>query len=112
MVMAAALLLSTAGVSADNDNLTGVWHTTGGVTFYVRQVGNQVWWFGEQAAVNPRWTNVATGTLNGDTLTVQWVDVPMGGTRNQGSLGLRVVASNHMVVSQNPDNFWNADWYR
>jgi len=112
---ATAALLSLAMVSsagAGSHDLTGVWHTNGGVTFYVRQLGNEIWWFGEQAPNNPRWTNVASGTLQGDEVRVQWVDVPMGGTRNQGTLGLRVVAENHLVVDANPNDFWNADWVR
>lgn len=113
--LAAVLVTSlsiTGGIRADNVDLTGVWHTVGGVTFYVRQSGNEIWWFGEQAAVNPRWTNVASGTIEGDQIRVRWMDVPMGGTRNQGRLGLRVVSADHLVVDENPDNFWNAEWTR
>lgn len=113
IVTAALLLLGTvSSAGADNYDLTGVWHTVGGVTFYVRQVGNEIWWFGEQAPNNPRWTNVASGTLQGDQVRVRWVDVPMGGTRHEGSLGLKVVAGNHLVVNENPNDFWNADWTR
>jgi hypothetical protein len=80
--------------------------------FYVRQLGNEIWWFGQQAPNSPRWTNVASGTFDNGVVRVKWVDVPMGSTRNQGTLGLRVVAANHMVVSENPNDFWNADWFR
>src|SRR5258708_31620235 len=44
-------------VCAQSSNLTGVWHTTDGATFYVRQVGTEIWGFGQQAPINARWTN-------------------------------------------------------
>jgi hypothetical protein len=113
LILVALVWLSTAPVmGAEAADLTGVWRTSGGVTFYVRQLGNEIWWFGQQAPTNPRWTNVAQGMLVGDLVQVKWVDVPMGGTRHQGSLALRVVEPDHLKVVENPNDFWSADWYR
>src|SRR5262245_14304622 len=67
-------------VWAQTYNLSGVWHTTDGATFYVRQVGNEIWWFGQQAPINPRWTNVANGSIQGEIISVRWADVPAGST--------------------------------
>jgi hypothetical protein len=106
------LLSAVPMAGADYYDLTGVWKTSGGVTFYVRQLGNEIWWFGQRTPTNPLWTNVARGTLDGNLVHVKWVDVPMGGTRNQGTLTLRIVDSNHLKVHENPDNFWTPDWYR
>ncbi len=97
---------------AQTYNLTGVWHTVDGATFYVRQVGNEIWWFGQQAPINPRWTNVANGSVQGEIITVRWADVPAGSTSGSGTLVLRAVSSNRLVVMQNPNNFVAGDWSR
>ena len=86
-----------------------VWHTVGGVTFYVHQIGNQIWCLGEQSPANPLWTNVASGTTDGGVVRVKWVDVPKGRTMHEGTLTLRVVTPNHLMVIQNPNDFWSAD---
>lgn len=111
-VLAIATLSVACDARAQNINLTGVWHTVGGVTFYVRQTGNRIWWLGEQAPANPRWTNVASGTISGGVVRVKWVDVPKGQTEHEGTLALRVVTPSHLVVVENPNDFWNADWTR
>jgi hypothetical protein len=106
----AIVSLSAAGdADAQNVNLTGVWHTVGGVTFYVHQIGNQIWWLGEQSPANPLWTNVASGTTDGGVVRVKWVDVPKGRTMHEGTLTLRVVTPNHLMVILNPNDFWSAD---
>lgn len=112
LVVMLVLVALVSAVRAEAFDLTGVWRTQGGPTFYVRQLGHEIWWFGQQAPVNPRWTNVARGTVDGSLVHVNWVDVPMGGTRHQGSLTLRVVDPGHLAISENPDDFWSPDWYK
>ncbi|HEY6873064.1 MAG TPA: hypothetical protein VI298_10105 [Geobacteraceae bacterium] len=108
----ALLLLSVSSVHAETADLSGAWRLPGGATFFVRQVGTEIWWFGEQSPQNPRWTNVAHGTVNGNVIRVQWVDVPKGRTNHTGTLALQVVAPDHLVVIENPNDFVSADWHR
>jgi hypothetical protein len=93
-------------------DLTGVWHTGGGATFFVRQIGSEIWWYGTQSPTQPRWSNVASGRLDGNVIRVQWVDIPQATSRNSGTLALRVLDANHLVVSDNPNNFIADDWSR
>jgi hypothetical protein len=93
------------------NDLTGVWNS-GGATFYVRQLDKEIWWFGERSPTNPFWTNVARGTVDGNLVHIKWVDVPMGETCSEGTLTLRVVDSKHLKIEENPNNFWDRDWYR
>jgi len=109
-VIASLMIGGEAG--AQNLDLTGVWHTDGGATFYVRQIGINVWWYGEHSPTNPNWTNVASGTVLGGVLRVHWIDVPKGQTRSEGTLTLRVVDANHLTVSDNPNGFWDRPWSR
>jgi hypothetical protein len=36
----------------------------------------------------------------------------MGETRSEGTLTLRIVDSKHLKIEENPNNFWDRDWYR
>lgn len=109
------LAVSLAGIDAglaQAIDLTGVWHTGSGATFFVRQVGFEIWWYGTQSPTQTRWSNVTSGRLDGNMIRVQWVDVPPGTSRNSGVLALRVLDANHLVVSENPNNFVSEDWSR
>jgi hypothetical protein len=110
LVLSATLSL-TALAQAQTNNLTGVWNS-GGATFYVRQLDKEIWWFGERSPTNPFWTNVGRGTVDGNLVHVKWVDVPKGETRSEGTLTLRIVDSKHLKIEENPNNFWDRDWYR
>lgn len=107
----AAIAPATPVLVEQGNNLTGVWDA-GGATFYVRQLGKEIWWFGELSPTNPRWTNVARGTVDNKLVHVKWVDVPKGETRGQGTLTLRIVDSKHMKIEVNPNDFWVRDWYK
>jgi hypothetical protein len=71
-------------------DMNGVWRANDGGTYYVRQVGNDVWWVGMSADGGKTWTNVFKGVRNGATVTGTWADVPHGKTRSSGILNLHV----------------------
>jgi hypothetical protein len=91
------LLINSIGTFAQED-LTGTWGCNDGGTYFIRQIGNTVWWYGEGAPsqsvsqssnTNPAWANVAYGTITGDNIVLFWADVPMGSDLNSGSLALK-----------------------
>ena len=62
-------------------------------SYYIRHVGDCVWWFGtevtdiELGLVNQRgFANVASGRIIGTQVDLEWVDVPLGDTVNGGGL--------------------------
>ncbi len=72
----------------------------GGI-YYVREVGDRVYWFGESlrpagAFGSERdavaFANVFVGRRTGDEITGEWFDVPKGRTHGAGTLRLRVSA--------------------
>jgi len=71
-------------------NLNGYYSCNDGGHYYVRQVGNKVYWFGEQPGGG--WANVFYGTLSGSTVNGEFFDVPAG--RYQGGGNLRLTVSN------------------
>jgi microsomal dipeptidase-like Zn-dependent dipeptidase len=75
-------------------NLTGIWNADDYGVYYVREEGENVIWFGEHrfTAGTDRqlFANVFVGRREGSTITGEWVDVPKGQARGNGTLTLRV----------------------
>lgn len=91
--------------SAPPLDLTGIWTADNGAVYYVRQIGNDVWWAGFDpdpfSTVSSKSNSfqrgltsaqVFHGTLSGDTLNGNWAEVPRetGSTLGQGTLILAV----------------------
>jgi hypothetical protein len=80
---------------ADVGALTGAWAGDDAGVYYIRQVGDCVWWFGtelreiERGVTEQRgFANVAAGRIDGTEIVVEWADVPMGNIENGGGLTL------------------------
>ena len=96
--MGAADLSAIACATADPGDageLTDAWSGTDGGVYYIRQVGDCVWWFGTGLReIRPgvtgqgSFTNVASGRINGSEIELQWADVPMGNAQNGGGITL------------------------
>ena len=71
-------------------DMNGVWRANDGGTYYVRQLGNEVWWLGMSPDDGRTWTNVFHGTRNGNTVTGTWADVPKGRVAGGGMMTLTV----------------------
>lgn len=95
---AAADLSAIACATADPTDLgelTGVWLGSEGGMYYIRQVGDCIWWFGTDVQdIEPGLTdqsgfaNVASGRVDGDRVEVEWADLPLGDTLGGGGLSL------------------------
>lgn len=112
LLLVSSALFLTGSASAQVPDLSGVWRTQTGATFYVRQIGREIWWFGTQSANRPQWTSVAGGKVINGVITVRWVDVPAAEGRRDGFVELRLVGPNHLAVIGNPNNFLLSDWYK
>ncbi|RTZ60821.1 MAG: hypothetical protein DSZ33_02240, partial [Gammaproteobacteria bacterium] len=64
------LLLTPASALAD---LTGKWDADDGGAYYLRQIGNQLHWYGERFPTHTRWSNVFHGDINGNRIDGRWV---------------------------------------
>jgi len=78
---------------ADEGELTGAWAGNDTGTYYIRQVGDCVWWFGTEVmdiapgATGQRgFANVASGRIVGTQVDLEFADVPLGDTVNGGGL--------------------------
>jgi S-formylglutathione hydrolase FrmB len=75
--------------------LTGTWAADDGGVYYIRQLGDEIWWNGMSGREGPSsdlgrdLDNVAHGTLKGIVLGLDVADVPRGNVWGQGHLSIR-----------------------
>jgi hypothetical protein len=93
-------------------NLDGVF-SGGGGKYYLRQLGNEILWYGEEDAVSPTWSNVAHGVIKGNTITVKWADVPKGEIMQSGNLVIKINSNDELVLVKQTGEFFATDsWTR
>lgn len=94
---AAVTDLSVVGCATDDPtgvgDLTGAWEGSDHGVYYIRQVGECVWWFGTEVedidlgVTGQRgFANVASGRISGAQIDLEWADVPLGNKVNGGGL--------------------------
>jgi hypothetical protein len=79
----------------DVGELTGAWQGSEGGMYWIRQVGDCVWWFGTElndikrgATGQPGFANVASGRIDGTRIDVEFADLPLGDVMGGGGLTL------------------------
>lgn len=89
----------------DVGELTGAWAGNDGGVYYIRHVGDCVWWFGTELSQIERgvteqggFANVASGRVNGPLIQVEWADIPLGNILGGGGLTL--------VYDEESDQLW------
>ncbi|MFH1196633.1 MAG: hypothetical protein V1720_13105 [bacterium] len=109
---ALALMLFPAISFSQDYNLDGVFEGGGG-KYYIRQLGNDVLWYGEEVAESPAWSNVAHGVISGNTITVLWADVPKGFIMQSGNLVIQINSNDELVLLEQTGEFFATDsWIR
>ena len=98
-------------------DLTGVWGCDDGGHYYIRQIGNTIWWYGENDANSPSFSNVFYGTIMeyspSYVITGNWADVPKGKyASSSGTLRLMVETNNKLATMQQTGNFGGTSWVR
>lgn len=91
--------------------MDGTWKANDGGTYYVRQVGNQVWWFGESKKNG--FANVFRGNRSGNTVTGMWADIK-GGT-GAGTLTFVISGTNAVLGWKKQSatgGFGGSTWYK
>ena len=78
------ILVLGAWVADGRCDLTGRWSCDDGGIYYLRQIGEEIHWYGEAAAASPQWANVFSGRIVDDRITGDWADVPKGDSRGSG----------------------------
>jgi hypothetical protein len=105
----ALVLLMAYSASAQRFDLTGVWRDDRGLTYSVRQAGDNVCWFQDS---RPRVQRVFCGVLDRNILTGQWMDLPGGREMGDGQLTLRVETGSRIVRVRGGSAFDASTWTR
>lgn len=93
-------------------DLTGVWNSDSGGKYYIRQLQNEIWWYGEAQSEAPAWSNVAYGTISGNKLKLKWADVPKGYITSNGILHLELRPDGKLVGTNKTGGFADSEWTR
>jgi len=93
-------------------NLTGVWNCDDGGIYYIRQLGNNIWWYGEHNPNTPDWSNVMYGIINGDIINGNWADVPKGWVMQNGAMTVKIESNYRLSVIQKTGGFAGSVWTR
>jgi hypothetical protein len=73
--------------SRPNADLTGVYSGNSGETYYIRQIGNEIWALALSRDQGQTFSNTLKGTIQSDgSINAYWVAVPLGAERYSGSL--------------------------
>jgi hypothetical protein len=94
-----------------------VWDADDGGLYYLRQMGDCVWWFGTELRVvgagnQVGFANVAAGRLTGDQLLLEWADVPLGDILGGGTLTLRIGGDSLVKLAETGTGFGGNSWTR
>jgi len=100
------------GVAPQIMVLTGVWSCDDGGTYYIRQLGDTIWWLGEPSTNPDLWSNVARGTISGNTITLEYSDIPKGCAEGYGTLVLEAVSNNVLNAKEKPASYGGSTWTR
>src|SRR4051794_20023660 len=87
MFLCAFLAKSGGKVEAAVD-INGYYEGDDGGAYYIRQVGVQIYWFGESP--NGDWANVLKGTITGNNIAARWWNVPKGKAKSMGEVALAI----------------------
>jgi hypothetical protein len=97
----------------DAGELTGAWLGSEGGIYYIRHVGDCVWWFGTEiepmergVTGQPGFANVAVGRLDGGLLAVEWADIPLGNVLGGGGLTFVYDAANDRLLLTEQRGDW------
>jgi hypothetical protein len=76
--------------SVSSNYLTGVWKGQDRSIYYIKQLGNDIFWIGMSPDDGKTWANIFVGKYNGDIISGKWVDMPRGKVGGFGTLTLKV----------------------
>jgi hypothetical protein len=85
--------------SCSGNYLSGDYKTPADGRYYIRQIGNTVWWVGKSSDNGLTFTNVFKGIIQGTTIVGDWADVGLGSTHSGGTLTVQITGSNFAKIS-------------
>lgn len=97
IIAGVVLLLSGALPATAAPDYNGKWFGDDGATYYVRHTGNEIYWFNEGGAQEPRRTSVFQGRVRDKLVIGSWVDVPKGEAAERGELHMAIIENGNIL---------------
>ena len=105
----------------DSGEMTGAWQADDAGVYYLRHMGDCVWWFGTSLdevvageTEQPGFANVAVGRISGDEIHLEWADIPLGAILGGGTLILQISDDGNELSksSETGTGFGGTTWRR
>jgi hypothetical protein len=99
----------------DNTNLSGSWLADDKGTYYLRQIGDELWWVGVSAGLMYPGLESCTifhGSVTDSGVTGEWSAVPRGALHGHGTLTLRRADNNQLLRVEEIGGFGASTWRR
>ena len=96
-------------------SLTGTWMANDGGMYFLRQIGDTLWWLGPSGGLlHPglQFCNVFHGSVTASAVTGEWLDVPRGAASGRGMLTLRPAGDNQLLRVAESGGFGASIWRR
>ncbi|MEV0492001.1 hypothetical protein [Streptomyces atratus] len=91
-------------------SLTGIWTADDAGTYYIRQIGDSVWWLGMSHDQGRTFTNAFSGRVaaNGAESVIRGesVDVPLGARRDSGPISLHSPDATTLTAQDGTSRRW------
>src|SRR5690349_10520824 len=101
--------------SLDHASLTGTWMANDGGMYFLRQVGDVLWWLGASGGLmHPglEFCNVFHGFITASAVTGDWSCVPRGAASGRGTLTLRPAGEHQLLRVGGSGGFGASIWRR
>ena len=110
-------IITQPSISLCASDITGKWNGNDGGFYYIRQIGNDIWWFGTNVfTAGPEFntfSNVLHGTRNGLTIDAKWQDVPLGDTKSKGDISLTIAPTGEKIIKNSASGgFGGNNWIK
>ena len=96
--------------ATSRENLSGVWGDNYGMTYYVSQVGETVWWFGTGPFRNGNFAQVFAGVTTDGTIEGSWQDVPLAAGVSGEPLRLSIDSTRMLLTPISSASLGNRRW--
>lgn len=111
LVLTIVLVLSI-GVAAQAVSLTGKWSGNDGGTYYITQIDDRIYWYGENNTTSPGFANIGVGKIVGNYIFIEATDVPKGTTTAQSDLFIYKSNDNYLYTITKDSPFGGSNWTR
>lgn len=93
-------------------NFSGRWRSNDGGIYHIKQIGNELWWYGESGDKGASWSNVFHGFIGKQEIAGKWVDVPKGRVNSQGEMTVQIASPDRLVSVRKTGGFGGSVWTR